>query len=79
MKENFFCDPSEALDVLDNIREGRVKMGLGIGDDMSDQYLRYKQGQFVMINGADNTGKTTWILWYFVVLALKHKITFDIL
>ncbi|NBN88411.1 MAG: hypothetical protein EBV32_04925 [Proteobacteria bacterium] len=78
MKEDFFCDPSEALDVLDNIREGRVKMGLGIGDPMSDQYLRYKQGQFVMINGADNTGKTTWILWYFVVLALKHKITFDI-
>jgi len=76
--KNYFCEPSEAIDMLDNIREGRVKLGLGIGDELSDNHLRYKQGQFVMVNGADNTGKTTWILWYFVVLALKHKITFDI-
>jgi len=63
---------------LNAIRTGSVKEGLGIGIDKVDEHLRFKKGQFVMINGHDNVGKTDWVLWYFVVLAKKHGLKFDI-
>jgi len=56
-----------------DIKHGRVKEGLKIGVPDIDEYLRYKQGNFNLLIGHANVGKTTVILYLFVVWALKHK------
>ena len=55
---------------LFDFHEGKIKRGLGIDTDL-DTNLVFKKGQFVMINGLDNVGKTHFLLWYFLVLSLK--------
>ncbi len=56
-----------------DIKHGRVKEGLKIGVPDIDEYLRYKQGNFNLLIGHANVGKTTVILYLFVIWALKHK------
>ena len=65
------------LDMLNNIRTGNFKQGDGIGCDL-DVHLRFKKTQFTVIAGHANTGKTTAILYYFLLLALKHDKNFMI-
>ena len=65
-------DDGFGLDYLFKYHEGKIQMGLGVGVELIDNHIRYKNGEFVMINGLDNVGKTRWILWYFLVLSLKH-------
>jgi hypothetical protein len=67
---------SEIRKYLDDYHSGKIKMGLGIGVPELDEVLRYKQGQFNIINGLDNVGKTAWIMWYYLCLAYKHNKTF---
>lgn len=71
-------EKGHGLDYLFDYHEGKIKMGLDVGQDFVDNYIRFKRGQFVMINGLDNVGKTHFILWYFLILALKHNLTFTI-
>jgi len=59
---------------LQDYHAGKIAMGLGIGVAYFDNELRYKQGQFTMINGLDNVGKTDFILWYALCLSVKHNI-----
>lgn len=56
-------------------KAGRIKQGLGL-DCYLDDNLRYKPKQLNIILGHDNVGKTYWINWYFLSLALKHGIRF---
>lgn len=56
-----------------DIKHGRVKEGLKIGVPDIDEYLRYKQGNFNLLIGHANVGKTTVIMYLFVIWALKHK------
>lgn len=63
---------------LDDFYNDRIRQGLDIGVPSLDAALRYKQGQFVMINGLDNVGKTAFILWYFLCLSVKHNVTWCI-
>lgn len=65
------------LDYLFDFHSGKIKEGLGIGCNLDD-YLRFKKGQFVMINGLDNVGKTLFILFYFLCLAQRHNLKFTI-
>lgn len=69
---------SDIRKYLDDYHNGKIKMGLGIGAEELDDVLRYKQGQFNIINGLDNVGKTAWIMWYYLCLAKQHNITFCI-
>jgi len=64
---------SSIFQKLLDIKHGRVKEGLKIGHPEIDEYLRYKQGNFNLLIGHANVGKTTVILYLFVVWALKHK------
>ena len=64
---------SEIFKRLLDIKHGRVKEGLKIGVPDIDEYLRYKQGNFNLLIGHANVGKTTVILYLFVIWALKHK------
>jgi len=65
----------DETEYLINYREGKIQMGLEIGCYLDD-YLRFKPKQLNIILGHDNVGKTYWINWYFLTLALKHNITF---
>jgi len=67
--------PGDETEYLINYREGKIQMGLEIGCYLDD-YLRFKPKQLNIILGHDNVGKTYWINWYFLTLALKHNITF---
>ena len=64
---------SKIFKKLLDIKHGRVKEGLKIGVPDIDEYLRYKQGNFNLLIGHANVGKTTVILYLFVIWALKHK------
>ena len=63
---------------LEDYKNGRIKMGLDIGCIELDEIIRYKQGQFNIINGIDNVGKTAWMLWYFLCLSNKHNLRWQI-
>lgn len=61
--------------ILD-VKYGRVKEGLKIGVDGIDEYLRFKQGNFNVIIGHANVGKTTVIIYLFTLWAIKHNLKF---
>ncbi len=61
--------------ILD-IKYGRVKEGLGIGIPEIDEYVRYKQGNFNLLIGHANVGKTTVICYLLTVYAIKHNLRF---
>lgn len=67
----------DALQYLLDVRDGKIKQGLGI-DCYLDEHLKFKPKQLNIILGHDNVGKTYWINWYFLTLALKHDLTFCI-
>ena len=75
---NSMLTPSDALLELDEIRLGKVEKGFGIGNEKWDKHILFKRGQFNMVNGHDNVGKTDVLLWYFVCLAKKHNMKFNI-
>jgi hypothetical protein len=66
-----------AIDYLLNYRDGKIKHGLELGNGL-DEYLKFKRKQVNIILGHDNVGKTYFINWYFLALALKHKLKFII-
>lgn len=61
--------------ILD-IKFGRVKEGLGIGIPEIDEYIRYKQGNFNLLIGHANVGKTTVICYLLTLYAIKHNLKF---
>ena len=67
----------DSLQYLLDVRDGKIKQGLGL-DCFLDEHLRFKPKQLNIILGHDNVGKTYWINWYFLTLALKHNLTFCI-
>jgi hypothetical protein len=67
----------DALQYLLDVRDGKIKQGLGL-DCYLDEHLKFKPKQLNIILGHDNVGKTYWINWYFLTLALKHDLTFCI-
>lgn len=52
---------------------GEITEGLGIGCFM-DEHIRYKPKQVCIILGHDNVGKSFWINWYMLTLALKYEL-----
>ena len=71
--EKIYIKPFDVNEGLNDIRLGKIKPGLGIGVPKFDQYVAWKEGQFNMINGHDNVGKTDVLLWYFVCMAKLHN------
>jgi len=66
---------NEGHKFLDDVRAGRVKLGLGIDCDL-DNYLRFKRDNFNIIAGHANVGKTLWVLYYYLCIAEKHGLRF---
>jgi hypothetical protein len=66
-----------ALQYLLDYKDGKIKHGLELGNGL-DEYLKFKRKQINIILGHDNVGKTYWVNWYFLALALKHNLKFII-
>jgi hypothetical protein len=70
--DNYDFVDQDADEYLESVRNGTFKEGLLTGIPGFDQYFRFKEKNFVVINGHDNVGKST-ILWYFSLLsAMMH-------
>lgn len=63
---------------IDDVINGNIKLGLSLGINTFDSHFRFKQGEFTIINGLDNVGKTDWILWYFCALASVRGLNFAV-
>ena len=63
--------------ILD-IKYGRIKEGLKIGVPDIDDHLRFKytEGSLNLAIGHSNVGKTTVLIYFFTVWAIKHKLRF---
>lgn len=61
--------------ILD-IKHGRVKEGLKIDIKEIDEYVRFKHGNFNLLIGHANVGKTTVLTYLFTVWAIKHNLKF---
>ena len=58
---------------MNAVRTQTLPMGLSTGFEEFDKHFRFKPGNFVIINGHDNVGKSTFI-WYMAVLSnVLHK------
>ena len=60
--------------ILD-IKYGRVREGLKIGVPEIDEHIRFKKGFSIFI-GHENVGKTTVVVYWFVMWAIKHNLKF---
>lgn len=56
-------------------KDGKISQGLGIGCILDD-YLRFKVKQLNIVLGHDNVGKSYFMLWYFLALAVNHNLKF---
>jgi hypothetical protein len=65
-----------ATQYLNDFKEGKITQGLGIGCILDD-YIRFKTKQLNIVLGHDNVGKTYFMEWYFLCLAINKglKIT----
>tara|TARA_B110000285_G_scaffold203670_1_gene239977 strand:+ start:13264 stop:14175 length:912 start_codon:yes stop_codon:yes gene_type:complete len=63
-------------DKILDIKYGRIKEGLKIDIPEIDEYLRFKKANFNLIIGHANVGKTTIIIYLFVLWAIKHNLRF---
>ena len=61
-----------------DIKEGRIQEGLKIGIPDIDEYIRFKQGNFNLVIGHANVGKTTVICYLLTLWAVYHKLKFVI-
>lgn len=56
---------------LNDIRTGKIKEGKRTGVDQIDDYLRFKEGNFNVILGHANVGKTTVMLYLMLLYAKR--------
>lgn len=70
------ANQTELLNKILDVKNGKVVEGLRIGVPDIDEYVRYKQGNFNILIGHANVGKTSFIIFYFTLLAIKHKLRF---
>ena len=68
---SFLAKPSDYDDYLKSVRAGTLKMGLTTGSPFLDEHFLFKEGNLVMTNGIDNTGKSVFT-WYLCLLAAMY-------
>jgi|TARA_R110002153_G_scaffold181638_1_gene334955 replicative DNA helicase len=62
------------LQKLHDVRSGKIKEGLKLDIPEIDEHLRFKHGNFNVVLGHANTGKTTVILYLMLMYSIKHKL-----
>ena len=64
----------DEIDKLIKIRKGKITEGYKLDLPEIDEYFRFKSGNFNLILGHANVGKTTVTLFLMLLYSLKHKI-----
>lgn len=68
---SFLAKPEDYDGYLQSVRDGTLQMGLTTGSPALDEYFLFKEGNLVMTNGIDNTGKSVFT-WYLCLLAAMY-------
>jgi len=68
---SFLAKPSDYDGYLKSVIDGTLQMGLTTGSPSLDEYFLFKEGNLVMTNGIDNTGKSVFT-WYLCLLAAMY-------
>lgn len=71
--DNYISSDQEDLDYLKMAKAGEIPMGLSTGMKTLDEYYRFKRGNFVVVNGIDNVGKSIAMFFLAVLSAIKHN------
>ena len=66
-------DHRENDEYLELLRKNQIPIGEGLGIPL-DNNLRFKRGNFNIVLGHANTGKTYWVLWYMLALSVNHNL-----
>lgn len=69
---SFLAKPEDYNEYLQQVIDGTLPMGLTTGSPSLDEYFLFKEGNLVMINGIDNTGKSVFMWWLLMIAALYH-------
>lgn len=69
---SFIARPEEDEQYLQLARAGKLPMGKTTGMPTLDKHFLFKHGAFVIINGFDNVGKTSVILFLALLSAIYH-------
>ena len=72
--QTMLIDYTKELQHLDRIRKGEIKEGLSLGIPEIDEYFRFKKGNFNVILGQANVGKTSMALYLMLLYSLRHNI-----
>jgi len=67
-------DYNKQLDIIRNIRSGKIKDGLKLGIPDLDEHIRFKASNFNIVLGHANVGKTTSILYLMLCYSVKHSL-----
>ena len=60
-------DYNKQLEILRQIRSGKLKEGLKLDIPQLDEYIRFKTSNFNIVLGHANVGKTTSILYLIII------------
>ena len=69
---DFLADEKEIKEYLHQWRTGTFEKGLTTGIPSLDKYFVFKRGNFNIVNGFDNVGKST-ALWYLNLLSAMYN------
>ena len=61
-------------DYLVKVKRGEIEEGLTIGHEDIDNHIRFKRGNFNVITGHANVGKTHLVLYLMYLYGRKHKL-----
>lgn len=69
---SFLATPQDYSEYLHQVRTGTLQMGLTTGCPSLDEHFLFKEGNLVMTNGIDNTGKSVFTWWLLLLAAMYH-------
>lgn len=69
---SFLAKPEDYEGYLQKVIDGTLPMGLTTGCPSLDEFFLFKEGNLVIINGTDGTGKSVFIWWLMLIAAMYH-------
>lgn len=69
---SFLAQPEDYDGYLKQVRDGTLQMGLTTGFPSLDEHFLHKRGNLVMTNGIDNTGKSVFMFYLYLIAAMYH-------
>lgn len=66
-------DFKQEIQKIRDIRDKKISEGLRLDIPDIDEHIRFKRGNFNVILGHANVGKTTIVLYLMLLYTLKHK------